>query len=119
MFRPGVGVDMAAIKHVIATKLLHLARKLPQGSLDFSPAGLSARSVVDEDTKAARQLQDLAATHAQAGQKLGVQEALKHIGVWAQYRHDRTRFEALHKAVRQLRRSRVAARRARRRHAST
>lgn len=119
MFRPGVGVDMAAIKHVIATKLLQLAKDAPRGFLDFSPTGLSARSVVKEDKAAALRLQHLAAECAQAGRKLGVQEALELIGVWAQYRHDRTRFEELHRAVRQLRRSSVAARRARRRHAST
>lgn len=116
MFRPRVGTEMAAIKHVIATKLVELASKLPAGSLDYVPSGMSARSVTEEDRVAAQHLRELAASRSQAGLKLGVQEALEHIGIWSQYRHDRTRYTDLDKAVRELRRSSTAARRARRRH---
>jgi hypothetical protein len=118
IFRPGQNIDMAAIKHVLATKVIEMARKLPKGSLDFSPAGLTARTVAGKDVAAAKRLQELATARSEAGLKLGVQEALEQIGIWAQYRHDRRRYQALDKAVRQLRRSPVAARRARRRHGS-
>jgi hypothetical protein len=121
MFRPGITLDAAAIKHVLATKMLELARQLLKGSLDFESSERSgcSRSVIAQDEAAAERLRLLVADRARAGLKLGVQEALEHLGIWAQYRHDRRRYGNLQKAVRQLRRSRVAARRARRRHAST
>lgn len=117
MFRPGTNIDMTALKHVLTTKLVELAKELPQSALDFRPTGLSARRVTEEDKSAAERLGQLVLARGQAGLRLGVQEALETIGIWAQFRHDRSRYEALNAAVRGLRRSPVAARRARRRHA--
>jgi hypothetical protein len=118
MFRPGITIDIAAIKHVLVAVLLELARQLPAGSLDFSSTGMPSRSVIEADEAAAQNLRALMTARAQEGRKLGVQEALENIGIWAQYRHRRHRYQSLERAVRLLRRSPAAVRRMRRRHAA-
>lgn len=110
MLRPRESIPFIPLKHVILETLLNLPCDATEMPLNYVPTGMSAKPTKRADTLYASALRKVINCYRMRGERVRVIDALREVGCFEPFRHNKSRFPKIGEVVAKLRESNASAR---------